>query len=294
MQASRRSGARRGALLGLAAAALVVLGVGVGFFFARAGRDPVVRPNAAEVRLPSAPPAGSPSPATSSTTEPAPTPRAAGAAIMAFLEAEQSAAFARSFALLTPSDRRELGPLPAWQNLHADLPVLQGFTVGRVEPAGDGRARAHTMLRLRAQLDEFIGLIPGRARGEWPLRRTADGWRVLFTRRRLEPVFPPAGQVVDDAAAWAGARQACEPAGWDGGMYGRSDLAEALCDAQGELRLGPPGPLEPGPETAELTAAFGEEVFEFSRVVPVRAPVRLRAVLAPIGDRWEVIAVLPP
>ncbi len=295
MVGEKRRGVPSGALVAVAAVALLVVGIGTGFLLARTGGEPAVLPNAEGVELPpSVPATAAPSAPATPAGEPVQAPTEAGAAIRAFLQAERARELERSFELLAPVDQQELGPLPFWRNLHADLPVLRDFTLEGVQRSGADRARATTTVRLRPLLDEFVGLIPGTARAEWPLRRTGDGWRVVFSERTLEPIFPAAVQAVEDTRDWVRARQACEPAGLEGGVYGRTDLADALCNASGAVRLGQAAPLEPGPETAELTAAFGEEVFSWSQVVDVRAPVRLRAVLAPIGDVWEVIGVLPP
>jgi hypothetical protein len=45
-------------------------------------------------------------------------------------------------------------------------------------------------------------------------------------------------------------------------------------------------------ESGPFVTAFGPETGSWARVVPVTAPVSLRAVVAPIGDEWVVVGVL--
>jgi hypothetical protein len=55
--------------------------------------------------------------------------------------------------------------------------------------------------------------------------------------------------------------------------------------------------VQPLPETSQdqpFLAAFGSAVHDWARVVTVDAPARLHVVVAPLGERWLVIGVLPP
>lgn len=58
------------------------------------------------------------------------------------------------------------------------------------------------------------------------------------------------------------------------------------------MEVGPPLPLD-ALDAAPFLAAFGPEATSWARVVAVTDPVPLRAVVAPIGQEWLVIGVLP-
>ena len=58
------------------------------------------------------------------------------------------------------------------------------------------------------------------------------------------------------------------------------------------MEVDPPLPLE-AIDAAPFLAAFGPEASTWARVVTVTEPVPLRAVVAPIGQEWLVIGVLP-
>jgi hypothetical protein len=54
--------------------------------------------------------------------------------------------------------------------------------------------------------------------------------------------------------------------------------------------------VRPLPETAQdqpFLAAFGSAVHDWARVVRLDAPVRMDVVVAPVGERWLVVGVLP-
>jgi hypothetical protein len=97
--------------------------------------------------------------------------------------------------------------------------------------------------------------------------------------------------------AWATSLQACDAsspaAAWSGGLIGTAAPADELCGNRDRLRLGRVEPLDAA-DAAPFTAAFGEDFAVLARVVPVLAPVELRAVVAPLGDEWLVVGSLPP
>jgi hypothetical protein len=142
-------------------------------------------------------------------------------------------------------------------------------------------------------LDEVMGLVPERARVTWATGEEAGSWWVDLDESTFEPLHPSDETAPAAVAAWAEAHQACRPARtWDGNLRGSPALAERLCGAEGTIEVGPALPLGAA-DAAPFLVAFGPGASSWARVVAVTGPVQLRAVVAPIGQEWLVIGVLP-
>lgn len=212
-------------------------------------------------------------------------------AVAGFLTAEQEGDFRTSFGYLAPHDRATFGSPAGWVADHAKvMPPVQEFEI----VAADG-TEVVTEVRLEPSLNEIVGLVPGQARITWVVVQEPDGWTIDLTEARIEPRYPPDEDAVATVRAWASSRQACSEnpeAQWDRQLLGFPALADELCDADGDVRLGPVSRFRDESEGAVFLSAFGGEVNNWARVVPVTAPVELKAVVAPIGDAWTVIGVL--
>ncbi len=222
------------------------------------------------------------------------TPRAA---VEGFLGAEIDGDLAASFDFLSADTRARFGSPAGWVAAHAEiLAPITGYEVQEVDESseGDDQVRVVTMVRFKPGLDEVRGLVAERAVVRWAAANGGDGsWGVDLDRTTLEPLHPSDESAPAAVAAWAQAHQACEPAPvWDGNLKGSPALAERLCGAEGRIQVGPPSPLT-SVDSGPFLAAFGPGAGDWARVVPVTAPLELRAVVAPIGQEWLVIGVLP-
>jgi len=223
---------------------------------------------------------------------PAP-PGSAAEAATAFLDAEAAGDVERSFGLLAAGDRDEQGSPAGWLETHADLWTPTDVTLTGVTEDGP-TATAEADVVLRPQLDEFVGLVPARARLTLPLVREDGGWRVAFAESAYEPAYPDEAGAVDAVRRWAGARSRCSTTDeWDGGLLDSPYLADALCGAEGEVRLGRPDTLDALDDAGAYLDDFGDRAADWARVVPVEAPVPFDAVAAPLGDGWVVIGTSP-
>ena len=215
-------------------------------------------------------------------------------AATAFLDAEVAGDVERSFPLLSADDRAEQRGPAGWLEAHADLWTPTGYRLTEVSEAGDGTASASADVTLRPQIDEFVGLVPARARLVLPLAQEDGGWRVAFAASTYEAEYPDEGGAVDAVRSWARARTRCATAAqWDGGLLDSPYLADALCGAEGELRLGRPETLDALDDAGAYLDDFGAGAADWARVVPVEGPVPLDAVAAPLGDSWVVIGTSP-
>ncbi|MDQ3385815.1 MAG: hypothetical protein M3503_07395, partial [Actinomycetota bacterium] len=106
-------------------------------------------------------------------------------------------------------------------------------------------------------------------------------------------IYPPAEGAGAAARTWVDARQGCTEAPNErDGLVGAAPLADGLCGAEGEPSLGEVTVLDEA-AAATISTAFGPETAAASRAVRITGSVELAAVLAPIGDEWFVIGILP-
>jgi hypothetical protein len=211
-----------------------------------------------------------------------------------FLDAEVAGDLDTSFAHLAAEDREEQRDPAGWLETHADLWAPTAHRLTGVAEEGDGTATATADVTFRPQIDEFTGLVPARARLTLPLVQEEGAWRVAFNRSGYEPEYPDEGGAVEAVQAWAEARTRCSTeAQWDGGLLDSPYLADALCGAEGGLRLGAPDTLDALDDAGPYLADFGDLAADWARVVPIDAPSALDAVAAPLGERWVVIGTSP-
>jgi hypothetical protein len=222
--------------------------------------------------------------------DPAPTPRDA---VDRFLGAEVAQQYGVSYGLLSARDRDERNSRAAWTADHADLPPIAAYRFDGVQ-VHDGRADVAVALRLHSQLSPTDGLVPARARATLVAVAEDGGWRVAFGESALAAEYPSTALAPDAVRSWARARVECRHAPeFVGGLLGAAARADELCGARGAVQVGRAVRLPETDQDQPFLAAFGSEVHEWSRVVPVDAPVRLRVVVAPLGERWLVVGVLP-
>ena len=222
-------------------------------------------------------------------------------AVRAFLAAEAAGDPVASYAHLSDEARAAYGSPSGWTADHVDvLPTVLDFTLepGTGEESA-GRAEVAADVRFEPGLDSVVGLTPGRARVEWVAVEEEGGWAVDVDAATLEPIYPDPAGAAEATRAWVVQRQACPAPGttpaaeFEGGLTGEPRRAEALCGAAGPVEVGAATPL------AEIDArpflpVYGADVTSWAQTVPVTAPVPLRAVLAPLGNEWQVVGVLGP
>jgi hypothetical protein len=110
----------------------------------------------------------------------------------------------------------------------------------------------------------------------------------------VEPRLADESGASEAARTWLAQRIDCAPAEeYEGGLLGNPGLAESLCGESGPVEVGQPGPLDDKFDAAQFVGAFGPEFDLWGWAVTVESPTPLRVVLAPVGDEWVVIGVLP-
>lgn len=215
-------------------------------------------------------------------------------AVTAFLDAEAAQDFADSYVLLAATDREEYRTAAGWLATHADvLPPVTHYTIEDTT-AGEQRATVVTRTGFEPSLDQVIGLVPERAIATWVVVAEDGGWLVALQESSFEPLHPPQEDAAQAVRTWGESHQRCEPEGEHAPVLGRRALAEQLCDTAGPVQVDGVEPFTEGFDTHTFLAAYGSGVLEWARVVVVTDPVPLRAVVAPIGQDWQVIGVMEP
>jgi hypothetical protein len=218
-------------------------------------------------------------------------------AVAAFLDAERDGDFAKSFALLSATEQ-EQSSITEWVAGHADLPEILDFEIiPRAAAAAAGRAEVSARAELRAELNEVVGLIPASAELTVTTVQEADGWRVAFAESLIDPIYLSDSTAAADVRAWVDQRAGCDPqAASSAGLLGpgAAGLVDRLCTATGTIKVESPQTLQDTPDADPYVAAFGPDVLSWARVVRVAGPTEVDVVVAPVGERWQVIGASQP
>lgn len=231
--------------------------------------------------------------------DPQPTPRANLAdAVRDLLEAEKRGDRAASFLLLSRQSRAEYRDVADWTTRRQQLPSITGF---RIDPASEGgrgqrEGKVVAVVEHVPGLDPFKGLSLAQERLTFTGRREGEGW-LVDGDAESEPVLPADALAVDAATSWVRAVQACArdratelqavPT-----LFGVADGAAGLCGKAGAVTTQGVGPLTPGVASTDIVAQYSTDALVWGRVVRVTSPGTFGVVLAPIGDRWQVLGLI--
>lgn len=302
----RSSGVQRRRRVGrdLTIAALgLLLGVG-GAFAVRSLTQTRPEPSASQLALPGPTPAAAPAgPAGAAATSLPPTapvrPGSARAALAAFLAAHARGDFAGAYRLLDQAGRERFPSVVDWIAEQDDRLQPTAFRVGAERPAGGGAADVRASVLHRAGVDPFSGLTPGRTDELWRVHRERGAWRVGSEPLEQVPVLPSDRLAPAAVQAWLERLVACDQAGAarlesGGDRYGPAGLAELPCRERGRWSAGAATGLDQATDASAYVAAFGPDVQDWGRLVPVRKErTRFNVVVAPVGDGWRVLGTDP-
>jgi hypothetical protein len=197
-----------------------------------------------------------------------------------------------AFRLLTNVDRNFYGSAEQFAvALGQDAPWLNA------DVATTGTSIVVTVQRT-PQIDEALGLVTASAVLSLPAKNESGAWHVDWRHRTVaaEPVLRDE-TAKGDVATWARTRQACKPAASlepVSGLTGVTGFASALCGTKGKPAVGDVAPLDVLVDPGPFVDAFGPGVMRWGRVVTLRAPIDMRVIVAPVGDRWIVAGLARP
>lgn len=222
----------------------------------------------------------------------------ARSAVEGFLTAEAARDLEAAFTFLAPEEQQAFGTAARYVAEHADLlGAVTGFEVleETTDPA-TGAAVVVARVGFEPQLDTVTGLTPAVATVDFPVVQGEDGWSIQLAETTFTPVLPSDERAAQAAEAVIAAATACEPPpkAYPGALLGRPGLLDELCDASGEPRIAEVTPFDDPLTNQPFTTAYGPDLVLWARAVHVAAPVDLRLVMAPYGDSWTLIGVIPP
>jgi len=223
----------------------------------------------------------------------------AGAAVTAFLQPLADGRPDGAYPLLDEASRRRFPTLASWIRAQADRPAPLDFEVGTARPSPErpGAVEVDLTATHTPSLDATRGLVPGRSRSVWLVRRQGDAWRVSADPLTFRPVMPDESGATAAVQGWVSLLAACDASAaanlqTSPHLYGPASLVRAPCEAKGAWTAGDPTPLDTTPDPRAFLAAFGPEVGTWARLVPVRGPdSKFLAAVAPMGDSWRVMGV---
>jgi hypothetical protein len=214
-------------------------------------------------------------------------------ALRDLLSAEQRGDHAGSFVLLSDEARATYKDVHRWRDRRTELPTVAGYELAGKGPVADSLVAVvdHT-----AALDPFRGLSAARDRETWVGRQEHGGW-VLDADPQTELLLPADSRAPTSAVAWAQAEQACDTAGAAAHqavdpLLGMATAPAELCGHHVTFSAGPPRPVAGTLAAQDLIAQYTSDSLAWARVVTVTGADRpFEAVLAPIGDEWQVVGV---
>ena len=222
----------------------------------------------------------------------APAPASVDGSARTFLDAVVKRDAATAFRLLAKKDRNFFGS-----------PEQFGASLSRAAPWLDAQFTASgstvvATVQRTPELDDALGLITSDTTITLPTVEEDSVWHIDWRNRVVsaEPTLSDA-LATGDVMRWAKARQACRPVPGlehETGLAGVAGFAPALCGAKGAVSVGDVTSLEELEDPGLFIDAFGGDVLRWGRVVTLRAPIDMRVVVAPVGDRWIVIGLDRP
>ncbi|HKE97517.1 MAG TPA: hypothetical protein VKG45_01090 [Actinomycetes bacterium] len=226
-------------------------------------------------------------------------PGSARAALAAFLGAQAKGDFARGYALLDRAGRARYPTVEDWVAAQDDRLQPTTWQVGAERAAAGGAVDVRADVLHRAGVDPFSGLTPGRTDELWRLQREQGAWRVAADPLEQAPVLPSDRLAPAAVQSWLDRLAACDQAGAarleaGGERYGPESLAQLPCREHGRWAAGAAAGLDQATDASSYVAAFGPDVQDWARLVPVhKEGTRFNVVVAPLGDGWRVLGTDP-
>jgi hypothetical protein len=213
------------------------------------------------------------------------------------LDAEKRGDPAASFLLLSRQSRAEYKDVPDWTTRRQQLPAVTGFQVdpGAAGAKGDRAGTVTAVVEHTPGLDPFKGLSLARENQTFTGRREGGGW-LVDADPATDPVLPPDPLALAAATEWTSAVQACDKSKAAAlqavpTIFGRAEGAAGLCGKAGQVTPGAIERLAAGVASADIVAQYSTDALTWARVVRITSPSAFGVVLAPLGDRWQVLGL---
>jgi hypothetical protein len=225
---------------------------------------------------------------------PAPAPASSlQSAVRSLLAAEQRGDHTASFVLLSDESRAAYKDVHRWRDRRAELPAVAGF---QVQGRGSVPNSLIAMVDHTAALDPFRGLSAAQDRETWVGRQEHGGW-VLDADPQTDLILPSDRTAPAAAVAWAQAAESCDAVKAVAHqavnpLLGAATAPTELCGHHAAFSAGPARPVDGTLAAQDLIAQYTSDSLEWARAVTVTgADHPFEAVLAPIGDEWQVVGI---
>lgn len=278
----------------------LILGFGVAYLIFREPAGPSNfdgAPSITEFDLPAPLPAASATAAATPTPVVAAEPATPRAALEQFLNAEIARTPDTSFALLDGPSRQTNGTVAAWQASRANRLLPETFTITGEKSTAGGTDLTISATRTPA-VTTVTGLVPAKSEETW--RVVEDGgWRVVGGRPTdVRPILPSDALATSAAAAWLERVASCDtdgavPLQLSANLSGAPGLRNTPCKSKGTWTAGKAFPVSELVNSTVFVSAYGSSVGRWARAVPAVGNGRFTIVLAPLGDEWRVMGLVP-
>ncbi len=280
----------------------LILGFGVAYLVFREPAGPSIydgAPSVTEFDLPATKPSGQVDLSSSPPSTPvvANEPASARAALVRYLDAEITKTSDVAFGLVDAKTQQSDGPVANWQNTRANRLLPEQYKVLSERSDADGVELTISASRAPA-VSALIGLVPAKSEETWRVVNDG-GWRVVRGRPvEVRPLLPVDAAATTAGAAWLERAAACDDTGTaslqlTANLLGAPSIATSICKDKANWTAGKAFPAAELPNSTVLVSAYGPGVGRWARAVPVTGPSRYTIVLAPLGDEWRVMGLIP-
>lgn len=280
----------------------LILGFGVAYLVFREPAGPSIydgAPSITEFDLPAVKPSGQVdlSSAPPATPVVANEPASARAALVQYLDAEITKTSDIAFGLVDAKTQQSDGPAANWQNTRANRLLPEQYKVLGERSDADGVEVTIAATRTPS-VSALTGLIPARSEETWRVVNDG-GWRVVRGRPvEVRPVLASDEAATAVGADWLERAAACDKAGTaslqlSSTLLGSPVISKSTCETKATWTAGKAFPVSELPNSTIFVSAYGPGVGRWARAVPVTGPSRYTIVLAPIGDEWRVMGLIP-
>lgn len=208
---------------------------------------------------------------------------------------------AGGYPFLDDATRRRWPTPAAWVAAQSDRPAITAFEVlgsRTVEGEATGVVTVTVRATHQPRLDPFSGLVPAATEQVWTARLAGATWLVDGVSPTSRFLVPSDEAAPDVVRAWLDAQLACDSGRAahlqaSSRLSGTADLPGLPCAERGSWTVGQVTGLDALPAAAALVAAYGPEVGQWARAVPMSSPLGrvLWATVAPLGESWRLVGL---
>ncbi len=209
------------------------------------------------------------------------------------MSAEQRGDDAASFVLLSDEARATYKDIHRWRDRRNELPTVTGY---QLQGRGAVPNSLVALVDHTASLDPFRGLSAAQDRETWVGRKEHGGW-VLDADPQTDLILPSDRTAPAAAVSWAQAAESCDQAKAVtyqavNPLLGVATAPTQLCGHHVTFSASQPRPLDGTLAAQDLVAQYTSDSLAWARIVTVTgADHPFDAVMAPIGDEWQVVGI---